>query len=263
MNYPLKSSSLKERKKQSFKKNLFILVFLLLIILILSTKPVRAGLFLFSNPIWTLQNNISNSNFFQYFRSKSSLIDEKTILEQKLFLIGGSLSLNNILQEENDLLKSLLGRQDTNLPTVLAVVLAKPPQTIYDLLIIDIGSNKGIKVGDKVMATGHVYIGEVEEVFLSSAKVRLYSSPGYKLSVVLGQNAISVEAIGLGGGNFHILLPKEIEVVEGDGITIPAINTNIFGIIEKINYFDRDSFQTVLFKSPVNISELRFVEVVI
>jgi cell shape-determining protein MreC len=263
MNYLLKSSSVRERKKQNTKKNLFILVFLLLIILVLSVKPVRNSLFFISSPIWKLQNSISNSNFFQYFKFKSSLINEKIFLEQQLFLAGEAISLNGILQEENNLLKSLLERQDTNLNTTLAVVLAKPPQTIYDLLIIDIGGNKGVRVGDKVMANGHVYIGEIEEVFPSSAKVRLYSSPGQKLSVALGQNAISVEAVGLGGGNFHILLPKEIEVREGDGITIPAINSNVFGIVEKVNNNDQDSLQKILFKSPVNISELRFVEVVL
>lgn len=262
MNYLLKSSSLRERKKQSLKKNLFILIFLLLIIVILGIKPVRNSLFFISSPIWKLQNSISNSNFFQYFRLKSSLINEKIVLEQQLFLAGEAVSLNNILKEENNLLKSLLERQDSILNTVLATVLVKPPQTLYDLIIIDIGSNNGVKVGDKVLATGYIYIGEVEEVFLSSAKVRLYSSPGYKLAVALGQNAISVEAVGLGGGNFHILLPKEIEVKEGDSITIPAINSNVFGIVEKINHNDQDSFQTILFKSPINISELRFVEIV-
>jgi len=33
--------------------------------------------------------------------------------------------------------------------------------------------------------------------------------------------------------------------------------------VEKINFKETDSFQTVLFKSPVNVSELNFVQIVI
>jgi hypothetical protein len=81
--------------------------------------------------------------------------------------------------------------------------------------------------------------------------------------VVLGSSSISVEAIGIGGGNFNIFLPREVEVKENDVIVIPSITSNIFGIVEKVNFKETDSFQTVLFKSPVNISELSFVEVIL
>jgi hypothetical protein len=96
-----------------------------------------------------------------------------------------------------------------------------------------------------------------------SAKVSLFSTPGRKLSVVLGSSSITMEAVGIGGGNFNILVPIEIEVKEGDVITIPSITTNIFGIVEKVNFKETDSFQTVIFKSPVNISELKYVQVII
>ena len=113
------------------------------------------------------------------------------------------------------------------------------------------------------MANDNVYLGEVSEVDPHSSKVTLYSTPGRKLSVVLGASSISAEAVGIGGGNFNIFLPREVEVKEGDIIVIPSITTNVFGIVEKVNFQDKDSFQTVLFKSPVNISELNFVDVVL
>jgi hypothetical protein len=54
-----------------------------------------------------------------------------------------------------------------------------------------------------------------------------------------------------------------VEVKESDVIVVPSITTNIFGIVEKVSFEEKDSFQTVLFKSPVNIAELNFVEVII
>ena len=263
MNYPLKSSNFEERKRNARKRNIITVVVLIFLILILATGPARNTLFFISDPIWKLENSIMNSSLFEYFKSKQGLIDEKTALEQKLFLDGNLMSLNTTLQAENDSLKDLLGRKDTKQKTVLASVLVKPPQIPYDSLVVDIGEDYGLKVGDKVMASANVYIGEVSEVLPHSAKITLYSTPGKKLSVVLGASSVTAEAVGMGGGNFNVSLPREVEVKEGDVIVIPSITTNVFGIVEKVNFKDKDSFQTVLFKSPVNVSELNFVEVVL
>jgi cell shape-determining protein MreC len=263
MNYLLKSSNFEDRKKTARKRILIVIIILVIALLILATGPARQAFFFIASPIWKLENAILNSSPARYFKSKQALMDEKTIMEQKLFLAGNLLALNDTLQTENDSLKDLLGRKDTKQKTVLASVLVKPPQTPYDSLIIDIGDDYGVKVGDKVMANANVYIGEVSEVLSHSAKITLYSTPGKKLSVVLGKNSVTAEAVGMGGGNFNIFLPREIEVKEGDVIIIPSITANVFGIVEKLNFKDKDSFQTVLFKSPVNVSELNFVEIVL
>jgi cell shape-determining protein MreC len=263
MSYLLKSSNFEERKNNARKRVLNITLVLIFVVIVLLTSPARKLLFFVAEPLWKVENGILNSNFFQYFKFKQTLIDEKIALEQKLFMAGNVLSLNEILQTENDSLKDLLGRKDVKQKTILATVLVKPPQIPYDMLLVDTGESQGIKVGNKVMASANIYIGEVSEIQENSAKVMLYSTPGRKLPVVLGINNISVEAVGEGGGNFSINLPREVEVKEGDVITIPSITTNVFGIVEKINFKDKDSFQTVLFKSPVNISELNFVEVVL
>jgi cell shape-determining protein MreC len=263
MNYLLKSSNFEDRRRSAKKRILLVTIILIIIILIIIFTPIRAVLFSVAVPVWRTENYISNSNFLQYFKSKQSLINERIALEQKLFMTGNLMALNETLQAENDSLKDLLGRKETKSKSVLAAVLVKPPQTPYDTLIIDIGENYNIKVGDKVIANANVYIGEVNEVQAHSSKVLMYSTPGHKLSVVLGASSVTAEAVGVGGGNFNIFLPREVEVNEGEAIVIPAITANIFGIVEKVNFNDKDSVQTVLFKSPVNISELSFVEVVI
>ena len=263
MNYPLRSSNFEERRKNARKRVLYAGIVIVILLLILATTPARVILFSVAEPVWKAENFIANSHFFEYFRSKQTLIDERVAMEQKLFLAGDLMAVNQTLQAENDSLKDLLGRKDVKLKTVLAAILVKPPQTPYDMLTVDVGANNNVKVGDKVMANDNVYIGDVTEVFPNSAKVSLYSTPGRKLSVMLGANSASVEAVGMGGGNFSIFLPREVEIKEGDVIVIPSVTTNVFGIVEKVNFKDKDSFQTVLFKSPVNISELKFVEVVI
>lgn len=263
MNYPLRSNNFEERKKTTRKRLLIIIIVLIILVMVFITRPVRQALFFIAEPIWKMEGFILSSSFFEHFKFKQTLIDERVAMEQKLFLAGSMIAENEVLKAENESLKDLLGRKDTKLNTVLASILVKPPQTPYDSLVLDIGEGHNIKVGDKVMANGNVYIGEVSEVLPSMSKITLYSTPGRKLPVVLGSGSISVEAVGVGGGNFNIFLPREVEVSEGDVIIIPSITANVFGIVEKVNFKDKDSFQTVLFKSPVNISELSFVEIVI
>ncbi len=263
MNYLLKSSNFEDRKKAARKRVFITIIVLVILVIIIATGPIRRALFFIAEPIWKSENSISNSNFFEYFKSKQALINDRLTIEKKLFLAGNLLAENEILQTENENLKDLLGRKETKQKTVLASILVKPPQIPYDSLIVDIGEDFNIAIGNKVMANGNVYIGEVTEIFPHSSKIILYSTPGRKLPVVLGTNSVSMEAIGIGGGNFNIFLPREVEIKEGDVIIIPSITTNVFGIVEKINFKDKDSFQTILFKSPINISELNWVEIII
>lgn len=264
-NYPLKSSNFEERKKTARQRVWLTVIVLIVVLIILSTTIAKKSLFFIANPIWKLENIIfsASGNTLELFKSKQTLINEKQAMQDQIFAAGTLQALNATLQNENDTLKDLLGRKTIKKNTVLGIVLVKPPQNLYDILTIDVGTDQGVKVGDKVIADANVYVGEVSEVYAKTAKVTLYSSPGQKMSVVLGTNSVSAEAVGLGGGNFSIFLPREVDVKEGDVIVIPSITPNVFGVIEKVSSQDKDSFQTILFKSPVNISELRYVEVIL
>jgi cell shape-determining protein MreC len=263
MNYLLKSSSYADRRRQSRQRVLLITLSLLVVLGVMITGPARRALFFIAQPIWQIKNSLVNSDLAEYFKSKKILIQEKSVLEEKLFLAGNDSVLNQILQVENENLKALLGRLETKQKTVLATILVRPPQTPYDSLIIDVGENFQIKVGDQVLANGNIYLGEVSEVFPRTAKINLYSTPGRKLTVELGQNPVTVEAVGVGGSNFKIFLPREVGVQIGDVIIVPSITPNVFGIVEKIDFREEDSFQTVLFRNPINLSELKFVEIII
>lgn len=263
MSYLLKSSSHEDRRKNTQKKVAITFLVIVIVMVVIVSSPVKGVLFFVAEPIWKLENSILNSSLFEYFKYKQTLINEKQDFEQKLLTTSDLSVLNDTLKNENETLKDLLGRKEITQNTILAAVLVRPPQIPYDSIIIDVGANSNVKIGDKVIANANVYLGEVSEVNYNSAKVILYSTPGQKLSVIISESSVTAEAVGIGGGNFSIFLPSEVQIKEGDVIVIPAITPNVFGIIEKVNFKDKDSFQTVLFKSPVNISELRFVQVII
>ncbi|TSC68003.1 MAG: Uncharacterized protein G01um101472_207 [Parcubacteria group bacterium Gr01-1014_72] len=168
------------------------------------------------------------------------------------------------LAEEANEVALFFSRTDlANGRRALAHVLAPPPRSPYDTLLIDAGEEQGIHVGDLVGASPHSVLGRIERLGKRTALVKLFSTPGETLPVVIENTAVAFDAIGRGGGNFEMKIPREADVVAGAGIFLPGGPTKgMVGIVEFIEADETSSFQRVLFKSPINIFELRFVEVV-
>jgi hypothetical protein len=62
--------------------------------------------------------------------------------------------------------------------------------------------------------------------------------------------------------DFEIHIPREIVVTDGDILGLPEYPSIAVGVVKSIIFDPRDPFQTVLARTPVNIQELNFVEVV-
>lgn len=251
---------------QNNKKNIFvptsIVIFFILIFSFSWTKNI---LFKTGAPLWIVKNSV-NSFFtgnIRVLNSKLGLLKENSLLKDQIERNQKDQTLLEILKNENDDLKNILDRKKSDQKLLLASVLVKPFLSAYDTLLIDVGSYKGVSVGDKVLADGDTFIGYISEVYSNTSKVVLYSSSGEKIRVLISDNNIEKEAVGLGGGNFKVEMPREIEVKEGDIITIPSISTNIFGTVERIEFKESDSFQSILFKNPANMSEVKWVEVLL
>lgn len=248
--------------KKSILVPFFIVIFL---IFIFSLSYTRNILFTVGTPLWYIKNSTVNfvSENLSVLKSKTSLLEENSQLKDQLLLKNKEQALYEILKSENEDIKNILNRKKNTQNLLLSTVLVKPFLSAYDTLIIDAGKSLGVKVGDQVLADGNIYIGYISDVHDDVSRVVLYSSPGEKVKVLIGNSNIEKEAEGQGGGNFKVDLPREIDVKEGDNVVMPSISTNIFGTVEKTEFKESDSFQSVLFKNPVNVSELKWVEVIL
>lgn len=165
------------------------------------------------------------------------------------------------LQNENTELKNLLGRKPEKDDKELAVVLSRPPRTPYDSLIIDIGEDHGLMPGDLVYAEMNYLVGSVEVVNPTTSTVKLFSSPGERIDVLVGSSSSPVIAEGRGGGNFYIKVPRNISIEEGDPIVVPSLRSLVLGSAEKVEADTGDAYSYVYFKLPVNFNSLRYVEI--
>jgi len=219
--------------------------------------------FVFS-PILVLGNSISDKlgNLGYYFISKNSLYLENENLKAQILESQADRANYASVVADNASLKEILGRKDSKMNMVLSAILSKPNQSPYDTLVIDVGTDEGLKVGDMVFAFGNIPIGRLGAVYPSSSKVVLFSTSGEKTQVVVGNNKrIFMEIIGRGGGNFEMTLSRDMSLLKGDQVVLPGIVPHVVGVVETIISDPRDPFQKALLTSPVNIQELKFVEV--
>ncbi|MBX4210962.1 rod shape-determining protein MreC [Candidatus Parcubacteria bacterium] len=213
-------------------------------------------------PLWTAEQHITPLAYIDaLFSSKAALLQENDKLKQVLLDAKLRLDSLDILKKENDELKALMGRYEKH-DIVLASVLVKPPQSPYDTFILDVGQVQGISVGDPIVVSENVFIGEVSEVFARSSKAKLFSTASHETSVIIERTKIPAVAVGKGGGNYSIKLPRQLEITKGDKVILPGLTTAILGSVEEIITGSTDSFQEILFKTPINLSALRFVGVI-
>jgi rod shape-determining protein MreC len=191
--------------------------------------------------------------------SKGSIETENQNLKDQLAQLQAAMDRDKLLVQENSELKDLLGRHSKS-ASILAAVLAKPPMSLYDTVVVDVGSSNHITVGDTALAFGLVPIGVVSTVGPLTSIISLFSSSGQKVEVRIGKG-LQTFAEAQGGGSFLIKLPKGSAVATGDPIFAPGIGAEIFGHVENIEMNENDPFMYIRFVLPVNMSELHFLQI--
>jgi cell shape-determining protein MreC len=200
------------------------------------------------------------NGFSSYFNSKKLLFLENENLKMQIAIYEGKNSNYNSILEENLKLKDTLGRKIEKVDLILASILSKPNRSPYDILVIDIGVKDGAYVGQKVFALGNVPIGKIADVYESTSKVVLFSSPGEKTDVIISGNSVVMQLVGRGGGNFEMILPRDFTIEKGVEVILPGITPQVVGVVDTILSDPRDSYQKALLLIPVNIFQLKFVE---
>ncbi|MFA4975752.1 MAG: rod shape-determining protein MreC [Candidatus Paceibacterota bacterium] len=284
----------KKIRKNKYLKIIFFVIFLF--IFIYFRASIFNGLSYISSfifrPVLILGNNIGEKllNTGSYFYSKNFLLKENNILKEKINEQEARILNYNSVLDENLKIKEILGRKLEKTNMVLSSILAKPNQSPYDTLIIDVGEKDGILLGQRVFALGNIPIGRIAEVFANSSKVILFSNGGEKTEVIVSNNTIEslilpspnknqnglarnafsiadaggdtfMQVIGRGGGNFDMILPRDFVLEKGVKVVLPGITPYVVGIVQTIVSDPRDAYQKAILTSPVNIQGLKFVEV--
>jgi cell shape-determining protein MreC len=265
MNLRLPNNPKRRRSRNNIPRAFFIVSGVVLILIFFNSVAfniVSRTAQVFARPLWVGEAKISNSLsiFFQSLGSKQALVEENERLRQE---IAGLKLLDvtaQVVQQENETLREVCLRNDT-VERIAGAVITRPDRSAYDTFVVDIGWQHGVKQSSRVFSNGNILIGDIAEVYAKTALVQLYSTPGVVTSVVVGEKATPAEAVGRGGGNFEITLPRGIEIAEGDSVSAPSLGGGALGVVGEVILNPTDSFQTVLLRGPINIQSLRIVTV--
>lgn len=259
-------SYLLDRKNKRKKVKRWIILLFALLLVFYFRAPVLSSVssflnFVFTPVVRTGDNIVSFLKDRRYLlKTKNNLQKENEELKRELSLFY-VMDLNyEVVLKENKRIREILGRAKGE-DFILAGVLSKPNKSPYDTLLVDAGSNSGIKEGGKVFALGDIPVGYVSEVFSNSSKVVLYSSPGNITLCTISETDAFVDLMGRGGGNFLVTLPRDFEIEEGVSFLLPGVNSQLVGIFDSIISDPRDTEKKVIVKSPVNIQEIEFVTI--
>ncbi len=251
----------KNRRNQNNKQKILITVVIFLIgygLFSIFNTSVLSGI----SPLWNLRNEIitKGKNIGSFFKSKNSLIEENQRLRDQINAEESLLYSFRSLQESNNLLLTELGRLPEG-AKVAAGILARPPQSAYDILVIDAGENEGLRIGSTTILPFGPAIGTITKISKETSEVTLYSSNGVKTEAVLERGGVPVTLVGQGGGNFEIEVPRDILVVKGDRVLNYGISPRLLGVVEDISEESTDSFKRVSVRTPQSFYSLRFVYV--
>jgi len=194
--------------------------------------------------------------------SKAALVAENKSLKEDIVSFKAEVLELQMVRDENEKLRTEASYRPAASNFITAQVIAKPSQSLYNSIILDQGTAQGVLVGQLVTIHQTVALGKVVQVTKNTATVHLFSGPNFKGDVIMKNQNITVPAVGKGGGNFEIHIPREITVMDGDILAFPESPNIAIGVIKSVTFDPRDPFQTVLARTPVNIQELRFVQVI-
>lgn len=184
-------------------------------------------------PLWQGGTMLSAGvgNVGSFFTSSAKLANDR----DRLLRENAALTVENAtLAARTSDLTRVLGTRTEPGPGILASVLARPPISPYDVLVVDQGTESGVQVGMRALGAGGVPLGTVESASGSSARVMLYSSSGRETESWVGEQRLPVALRGEGSGAFSATVARESGVVVGDMIYVTGAGALPIGTVTKV-----------------------------
>lgn len=237
-------------------------ILLVVILVLVSAKSIVGRVAsMVTTPFYAVAHYFKDSSATipSYVRDRGLLIEEKRALETQLASQQGiALTLEHAMRENAEL-RQMLGASPVE--RIAAGVIARPPYTPYDTLVLDRGAESGIVQYAPVFHTSGAAIGYVRSVTAESALVTLFSSPHAETTVYVFGPDIFARAEGQGGGVTRISIPQGITVTEGDMVVLPSLDGGFFGTIDAVESTPTGPEQNAFVTLAVPIASIRLVSV--
>ena len=223
----------------------------------LSSASISWGVFACVGVFFVLLVRLFAPNIFWYafapvFRVADSLVIKSHILyssfgdtaalalknEQLLNENAALVSENNALLVKVVSLSSLFGSLATermNASGILTGVVARPPESPYDTLVLAGGMKDGIISGMEVFGAGGVPIGVISSVRTNFSQVTLFSAPNMVTHCWVGKANLPLSIHGSGAGVMSASIARSANISVGDTVFAPGPGALPIGSVTRID----------------------------
>lgn len=224
-------------------------------------KVVNVAVSFVVAPINIVKNWVTQSgaSFPQYFRNRTELVEEIASLRSEVSAASGDRVTVQILANENNELRSLLG--DKGEQRILAGIIGRPGVLPYDSLMLDRGTHDGILEGAPVYIGENTVIGVIKNATPKTSLVELATTAGFEATVYIIGPDIYTNAVGMGGGQLRVGVPQGIELSQGDLVVLPAVTSGVYGAVSVVQSEPSRPEQYGYVSPKIPIASIRLVSV--
>ncbi|MDB4940026.1 MAG: rod shape-determining protein MreC [Candidatus Doudnabacteria bacterium] len=233
-------------------------------------KPVESTAAQVPRPFVYVFSGIGNSikSFFGYFSSVSKVNNQNAELAAQVRTLQQD---NIILQQyklENEKLKKELGYKDlSKYQLIPGTVIGMDPTGYSQAVVLNIGSNDGVRVGAAVLSEG-VLVGKIITVESFTSKVLLVTDPQSNIDAQIsltGDNAIVRGSYG--SGMVIDLVSQSVQLNKGDEVVTAGLNADLpkgilIGSVGELQSQKNGLFQKATVVPSTDLKNLNFVSVI-
>lgn len=152
--------------------------------------------------------------------------------------------------------------------TVTATVILRDPAPGRQRLVLNRGSEQGIRVGQPVLGAGATLLGIVTEVDTSRARVRLITDRDSAVATILQSSRTPASLVGSGDGLHLDFVPLDATVAPGDVVLTSALGGLLppgllVGRVADVSATGQDLFQRITVDPLANLDRAEQVLVMV
>jgi len=156
-------------------------------------------------------------------------------------------------------LVGLLGTESSAHGSIVAGVVARPPTSVYDTLVLSSGANAGVVAGMEVFGEGRTPLGSVTLVTSDFSRVTLFSSAGIETPAWVGSTHIAITLVGRGAGTFVATVPREVGDLSGQTVFLASDGAVPVGSVVRVGGAASEPASTLFIHSSISPFSIAWV----
>jgi rod shape-determining protein MreC len=202
----------------------------------------------------------------QSFSNKNQEELNKKLIEENQHLLSQLADFQRTKEENEFLRNSLDIGIEKDFDLILGRVISK--DLLSDFLLINIGSNAGIKKGFPVIISGKVLLGKVVDVYPSYSRVMLITQKDNLIDVEIPDSEIFALSKGVGNLNLSLdMVARDKELKEESLVLTSAMGGNypaglLIGKVKNIKKIDNEAYQTAEVEKVFDLNTINNIFVI-